>query len=150
MRVIERDIVGAFIFSNDNKILLGQPRDGGVYEGSWVVPGGGIEKKETKLNAVKREVEEEVGIDISTAKVTPIDGFSIGESNKTLRDTGEMVLVKMKFHDFRIDLEAAAEDVELRVEDDLKEARWFLISQLSILSLAPGTKATLQKLKVLS
>lgn len=43
MRTIHRDIVGGFIFSKDGKVLLGKNRTGGVYEGSYVVPGGGVD-----------------------------------------------------------------------------------------------------------
>ncbi|MBX6334015.1 NUDIX domain-containing protein [Candidatus Saccharibacteria bacterium] len=61
MRTIKRDVVGAFIFSSDNKILLGKSRKGGVYHGTWMVPGGGIEEGETMRDAVIREIREEVG-----------------------------------------------------------------------------------------
>ena len=42
MRTIHRDIVGGFIFSKDGRLLLGKNCKGGVYEGSFVVPGGGV------------------------------------------------------------------------------------------------------------
>lgn len=67
MRTIQRDIVGAFIFSSDNKLLLGKSIKGGVYPDYWIVPGGGMEPDETKVEAVKRETLEETGIDISEA-----------------------------------------------------------------------------------
>ena len=94
MRTIDRDIVGAFIFSKDDQILLGK---GGVYPGKWIVPGGGIEPGETKLAALKREILEETGIDISGDKVEALKEVLEGESQKTLRDSGERVLVKMRF-----------------------------------------------------
>lgn len=52
MRTIYRDIVGGFIFSKDGKILLGQNRKGGVYEGSFVVLGGGCYCKLRREEAV--------------------------------------------------------------------------------------------------
>ena len=72
MRTIHRDIVGGFIFSKDNKLLLGKNRKGGVYEGSFVVPGGGIEEGETKEIALQREMKEETGIDTNNASITQI------------------------------------------------------------------------------
>ena len=56
MRTIKRDIAGAFIFSNDNHVLLGKNIKGGVYEDLWVVPGGGIDEGESKVEAARREL----------------------------------------------------------------------------------------------
>ena len=57
-----RDIVGAFMFSNDGFVLLGKSGAGGVYQDMWLCPGGGIDPGETKLQALKREVMEEVSL----------------------------------------------------------------------------------------
>ena len=97
MRTIHRDIVGGFIFSNDGKLLLGKNRKGGVYEGSFVVPGGGVDDGETREAALRREMLEETGIDIQTATIQPFNQSS-GEHEKTLHETGERVFVKMKFY----------------------------------------------------
>ena len=113
MRIIERDIVGAFIFSGDEKVLLGQSVPGGAYENHWVVPGGGVEDKETKLDAVIRETLEEVGLDISKAQIEEIPGTSSGESEKTLRDSGERVLVRMVFYDFKVTIPSSSVDIRL-------------------------------------
>ena len=55
---------GAFLFSKDNKLLLGRSIRGGVYPDCWIVPGGGVEPDETNLDTLKRETKEETGIDI--------------------------------------------------------------------------------------
>lgn len=146
MRTIHRDIVGAFIFSKDNKILLGQSRKGGVYQNQWIVPGGGIEDGEEKVDAVRREVLEEVGIDISGVALKPVADVSQGESEKTLRDTQEKVLVKMSFYDYVIFLEENAKDIQLTFEDDLSKADWFSVAELQNITMSPATKATLEKL----
>ncbi len=105
LRTIKRDIVGAFIFSSDGKLLLGKNIKGGVYPDHWVIPGGGIEPNETKIDALKREIKEETGIDITTAEIEQIEGVLNGQSEKVLRETGEKVLVDMDFYNFKVTLQ---------------------------------------------
>jgi 8-oxo-dGTP pyrophosphatase MutT (NUDIX family) len=146
MRTIQRDIVGAFIFSKDNKLLLGQSHEGGVYAGAWIIPGGGIDPDETKEDAVKREVLEETGIDISVAAIKLLDLNFRGESEKNLRGTGERVRVQMNFFNFTVHLNEIAEDVGLKTEDDFINARWVPTSELATITLSPPTITTLKKL----
>lgn len=146
MRTIERDIVGAFIFSADNKVLLGHNKKGGVYQNQLIVPGGGIEDGESHLDALKRETLEETGIDITNATITEIEGISVGESEKTLRDTNERVLVKMNFYDYKVQLMQESAQVKLMFEDDYAEATWYTSDELAKEVVGPATKSTLQKL----
>lgn len=151
MRIIERDIVGAFIFSSDEKILLGHNKKGGVYQDQLVVPGGGAEKGESKLSALRREVLEETGINTNNADIVEIEGISVGESEKTLRDTGERVLVKMCFYDFKIQLNHRSSQINLRFDDDYAEADWYTPEELGKIKakIGPATKATLHRLKII-
>lgn len=147
MRIVERDIVGAFILSSDDKILLGHNKKGGVYQDQLIVPGGGIESGESRLDALGREVMEETGINIAGAVVEEIEGHSTGESEKTLRDTGERVLMKMSFYDFKVMLPLLANEVVLKFEDDYSYAEWFSSEELDGRPIGPATKATLEKIK---
>ncbi|HEX8763369.1 MAG TPA: NUDIX hydrolase [Candidatus Saccharimonadales bacterium] len=146
MRTISRTIVGAFIFSSDGKVLLGHNKKGGVYQGMLVVPGGGIEEGETQVAALKREILEETGIDVSNAQITPLEMVEFGESEKTLRETKEVVLVKMEFYDFVVRLPMEASMVRLIFEDDFAHARWYTADQLQNESIGPNSKLTLQKI----
>lgn len=148
MRTIERDIVGAFILSSDEKILLGRNKKGGVYQDQLVVPGGGVDEGESKLDALKREILEETGIDTMSAIITELDGISVGESEKTLKDTDERVLVKMCFYDFKIRLNDSSQQVRLTFEDDYADAAWYTPEELAKVEtkIGPATKATLHKL----
>lgn len=49
LREISREIVGGAIISSDDKVLLGHNREDGAYEGLVVVPDGGVDDGETKL-----------------------------------------------------------------------------------------------------
>jgi hypothetical protein len=90
---------------------------------------------------------EETGIDIADAQIEQIEGATTGESEKTLRDSGERVLMKMTFYDFKVLLPLSADDVVLKFEDDYSGASWYTSQELTGLSIGPATRATLEKLK---
>jgi 8-oxo-dGTP pyrophosphatase MutT (NUDIX family) len=149
MRTIKRYIVGAVLFSNDNHVLIGKNKKGGVYEDLWVIPGGGIDEGETKLQAVCREILEEVGVDISLASVELIPEVQTGITEKTLRDTGERVLVDMTFYNFRVDIDASAKDIPLTVEDDFGYAEWVPSELLAENSYSPSVENLLRYLNLI-
>lgn len=65
--VIGKDYIGvgcgAFILNENNELLL-QQRKKSPEAGFWSIPGGRLEMFETFEEAVKREIKEEVGVDI--------------------------------------------------------------------------------------
>lgn len=143
MRTIEREVVGIFFVSNDNHILLGK---GGVYKGTWIVPGGGIDEGESMLEALKREAYEELNVDISGYDIEPINLQLTGESEKILRHSGEKVLVKMVFHNFLVRASKPAREIQVICEDDFVLAKWQPIRSLETLKIAEPTKTVLKKL----
>src|ERR1700743_3548189 len=116
MKTITRRIVTAYITSSDNKILLGQKKAGGVYEGYWHNPGGGVEKGESDNDALRREVLEETGIDITPSNVILIDDKGHGEAIKTT-PSGEKVLAKMQFNVYKAELEETSADLTIDATD---------------------------------
>lgn len=142
MRNIQRDIVGAFIFSADDKLLLGKNAKGGVYQGAYLVPGGGVEPED---GGSLVEVQEEVNLDISGAQIEQFEEVITGQSEKTLKETGETVLVDMKFYDFRIAINALAADILISVSDEFAETRWVPTAELANLVLSPGVQSRLER-----
>ncbi len=58
--------VAAFIFNQENKVLIIEKAPGDKIDaGLWSVPGGKVEPAESVLDALKREVDEEVGIKLN-------------------------------------------------------------------------------------
>lgn len=149
MRTIKRDIAGALLFSNDEHVLIGKNVKGGVYEDLWVIPGGGIDDGESKEAAAKREILEEVGIDISDAKIEPIELTQTGTTEKTLRDTGERVLVDMTFYNFKVIIDQPAQSIPIILEDDFGYAEWVPIRNLAEKSYSPSVEKLLKSLTLI-
>ena len=130
LRVIEREIVGPAIISSDSRVLLGGNRKGGVYENYLIVPGGGVEEGETLIDALKRETMEEVGIDISDAKIEKVNRKMTGSAEKNLRETGERVWVNMNFNNYIIKINKPAAEIKMKTEDDFSWAKWYTAEDL--------------------
>lgn len=65
MKTIE---VVAGIIINDNKVFVAQ-RAYGKFQGGWEFPGGKIEEGETKEQALMRELNEELEIEVNVGKL---------------------------------------------------------------------------------
>lgn len=152
MRTIQRDIVSALIFSKDHKLLLvkKQPNGGGVYIDCWHIPGGGIDAKEEKIDALKREIMEEVGIDISSYAIELVSYTGRGASIKTLKETNEQVNVEMHFNVYEINItDKEHEDIHVVLEEnELSEYQWVALKEISSIKLTPPSVALFKKLGI--
>ena len=57
------DVVAGVIFSGD-RLLLHRRKKGDALEGTWEFPGGKVEEGETQEEALRREILEEMGLEI--------------------------------------------------------------------------------------
>jgi 8-oxo-dGTP pyrophosphatase MutT (NUDIX family) len=148
MREIQRTIVGALLVSKDGKIFVVRPdpKNKGAYEDFWVIPGGGVEDGETPEQAVIRETLEETGIDISDCKIEFADDKKTGQSEKNLKPSGERVLVKMKFIEFRIILKDVAGNTPVTLSHEHSEYRWLDPDDLANYRLSPPSEQLVRQL----
>jgi 8-oxo-dGTP pyrophosphatase MutT (NUDIX family) len=150
MRIIHREIVGAFIFTEDKKVLLGKSNRG-TYEGYWIIPGGGIDEGESIEKALTREVFEETGINLDVLDVT-IEDLKLGltgESEKVLKGSNERVLGKYNFHNFVVRIKKYSDEIPISGEDDFEQATWHNITELKNLRLPPPSVETFKHLGLL-
>ncbi len=61
------EVAAAVVERGDGRFLLAQRPTGKVYAGYWEFPGGKIEAGETPLAALRRELREELGVEIEQA-----------------------------------------------------------------------------------
>jgi len=115
------------------------PSHGGVWPDCWNIPGGGVDEGERKEDAIRRETFEETGIDISSHRLEMIDDLGSGITEKTLRDSGERVIVDMKFTVYKVTLDKDAIDVHLKLDDEFLEGKWSTIEESKKLKLTPPT-----------
>jgi 8-oxo-dGTP pyrophosphatase MutT (NUDIX family) len=71
---------GALIYCSSTQRYLFLLRNGHSHEGSWGLAGGKIEDGETISDGLFREIREELGVDLSSQKIIPVEKFT-GESD---------------------------------------------------------------------
>ena len=74
----------AVLINNNRQVLLGQRPHPKSWEGWWEFPGGKIEKGETSVDALYREIDEEIGVKITQFKKWVIRKYSHGGNDITL------------------------------------------------------------------
>ena len=62
------EVAAGILLDDQGLYLLGQRPAGKPYAGYWEVPGGKIEKGESVFQALKRELQEELGIEIESSE----------------------------------------------------------------------------------
>ena len=62
------EVAAGILLDTEGRYLLGQRPEGKPYAGYWEVPGGKIEKEESVFEALKRELWEELGIEIESSE----------------------------------------------------------------------------------
>lgn len=62
------EVAAGILLDAEGRYLLGQRPEGKPYAGYWEVPGGKIEKGESVFEALRRELWEEIGIEIESSE----------------------------------------------------------------------------------
>ncbi|AZY50379.1 Nudix family hydrolase [Bordetella avium] len=62
------DVAAGLILRPDGQLLLGQRPEGKPWSGWWELPGGKLEPGETVLQALARELQEEIGITVTESR----------------------------------------------------------------------------------
>jgi len=139
MRVIA---VGVIQNAQGEVLLCKKPARRGVFPGQWGLPGGGVEEGETPEAALRRELLEEVGLEVGN--IQPLF-FSFGRYTKYFPDGAQREL-DMLF----LLYSCRAASQEVRLNDEFEAYRWVSQSALRDLDLNVETRKTFTRLGLIA
>jgi nucleoside triphosphatase len=134
-------VVGVVENARGEYLLCRMPSDRGVFPGEWGLPGGGIEAGETLEEALRREIAEEVGLELQ--QVEPLF-FTDGTYVKTSPEGGRRSHY-MVFFLFR----CVAQPGEVRLNPEFEVAAWVPREQFPQYKLNRATAQTFARLGLL-
>jgi 8-oxo-dGTP diphosphatase len=85
LKRVRIEVVAAVIFNERGEFLLAQRPAGKAYAGYWEFPGGKVETGEDAPAALKRELHEELGIDVTLAYPWLMRDFDYAHAHVRLR-----------------------------------------------------------------
>jgi ADP-ribose pyrophosphatase YjhB (NUDIX family) len=129
--VVDIPCVGAVIRDADGRLLVVR-RANPPSRGLWSIPGGRVEPGETPVDAVRREVREETGLEVEV-------GPPVGSVVLAGADPGDRYLVT----DYATELRPGS--AVPTPGDDADAVRWVGYDDFLTLDLAPGLAAALQQ-----
>ncbi|HLK41471.1 MAG TPA: (deoxy)nucleoside triphosphate pyrophosphohydrolase [Polyangiaceae bacterium] len=77
-------VVAAAVVVEQGRVLLSQRKAGSHLAGKWEFPGGKVNPGEDPRDAVRRELEEELGIDIEVGEVVDVTFHRYPEARKAV------------------------------------------------------------------
>ncbi len=105
------DVVAAIIENNDGDILIAKRNSKKSQGGLWEFPGGKIEKNESADDAIKREIKEELNIDIE------INKWLIEKRHEYPEKTINLILCSAKWIGGELDLSEHEDSKWIKKED---------------------------------
>jgi nucleoside triphosphatase len=133
--------VGVVRNHRDEVLICHKPVTRGVFAGQWGLPGGGIEPGERMQDALRRELREEVGLEIGQIEAC---FFKDGQHEKLYPD-GTQTPVYMIFLVFT----CLAEDGDVKLNAEFDAYAWVNPERLADYNLNDETRDTFRRLGVM-
>jgi len=129
------DIVAAGVIVERGKVLLSRRKKGTHLAGRWEFPGGKVEPGEDPRAALRRELEEELGIRTSVGEIADVTFHRYEEADKAV--------LLLFFHATREDGSPEPRAI------DVAEVKWADASALDPAEFPPADVAILSKVRAL-
>jgi ADP-ribose pyrophosphatase YjhB (NUDIX family) len=124
--------VGALIIDNGRILLVERGKD--PLKGYWSLPGGAVETGELLVDALRREVREETGLEVEVLHLLEIF------ERITKSDDG-----RTQYHFILIDYICRPIGGALEASDDASRAEWFRPEEIAGLKITKGTPEFIAK-----
>lgn len=124
--------VGAVVLHQGRVLLV--RRGGQPSLGRWTLPGGLVELGETTAEAVRRELREECGIDITVAGLA-------GVVDRVVRDAEG----RIRYHYVLVDYLAYTDTDRVTAGSDAAEACWVEVERVTELEVTDGLMDMIQR-----
>ena len=127
-------IIASAVIKNDkNEILLLKRGETKTFQNHFQLPEGKLEENETPLNALHREIKEELGLKIKSTEL------------KTVSQT-EIEAKGIKYLAFRLIYQVILNSIsKIKLSEEHSEYGWFSEKDFNNLKLLPGTKEAIEK-----
>jgi 8-oxo-dGTP diphosphatase len=124
--------VGAVVLYRDRVLLV--RRGGQPSLGKWTLPGGLVELGETTADAIRRELQEECGLDVRLGGIA-------GVVDRIVRD-GEG---RLRYHYVLVDYLAFADSDAITVGSDAAAGCWVDVARVAELDITDGLTDMIQR-----
>jgi ADP-ribose pyrophosphatase YjhB (NUDIX family) len=118
--------VGAIIIENGRVLLVERGRE--PFKGYWSLPGGAVETGERLVDALRREVREETGLEIEILHLLEIF--------ERITKAGDG---RTEYHFILMDYICRPIGGTLQASDDANRAEWFAEDEIAGLKITEGT-----------
>ena len=126
-------LVSAAVLVEEGRVLLSQRKVGTHLEGAWEFPGGKVEPGEDPRDALRRELEEELGIHTRIGEIVDLTFHRYVEAEKA---------VLLMF--FEATREPGSPEPEAR---DVAAFKWATVGELDPAAFPPADVAILAKVR---
>ena len=132
------------VIVKDDRVLLVK-KSRGAYTGKYDLPGGSLEHGEKPVETLKREIMEEVGVNVKNCRIMDANSVVVDWDNPYINEREHM-------HHIGIIYDVEIEDGDIKTDADGLDslgAVWYSLSKIKKEKISPLTYETLKLKKII-